>query len=268
MRRPLVVAAWCLAAMVGQPAAQEIAPEIAAETQGWSLRETLTPDEEYLLHNPAYDILVVRVLEADDRDGTNADPPAVTLEIEEVLRGPSRQGKVSARWYGPIWHEDLAPEGGTTKAWQSRPISGPTVGDRLIVFGAYGPEDAFTVQAHAVYRLTEANRQAVLDHAARTHSVPVFILLWVGMGASALGALTLFVVSFFARDPAGRAERLRLGVVACAVAALALYVIYESGVSPYAAIRIDLLLLWPAIGLALILGAISLILVLRAKRTR
>ena len=92
MRRPLVVAAWCLAAMVGQPAAQEIAPEIAGETQGWSLRETLTPDEEYLLSNPAFDILVVRVLEADDRDGTNADPPAVTLEIEEVLRGPSRQG--------------------------------------------------------------------------------------------------------------------------------------------------------------------------------
>jgi len=75
-------------------------------------------------------------------------------------------------------------------------------------------------------------------------------------------------VSFFAREPAGRAERLRLGVVACAVAAVGFYVIYESGVSPYAAIRIDLLLLWPAVGAALVLGAISLILVLRAKRTR
>ena len=228
----------------------------------------MTPDEEYLLQNPAYDILVVRVLEADDRDGTNADPPAVTLEIEEVLRGPSRQGKVSARWYGPIWHADLAPEGGTTKAWQSRPLSGPTVGDRLIVFGGVGPEGAFTVQAHAVYRLTEANRQAVLDHGARTHSAPVFILLWVGMGVSALGALTLFVVSFFARETAGRASRLRAGVVACAAAAVGFYVFYESGVSPYAAIRIDLLLLWPAVGAALVLGAISLILVLRAKRTR
>ena len=117
----------------------------------------MTPDQEYLLRNPAYDILVVRVLEADDRDGTNADPPAVTLEIEEVLRGPSRQGKVSARWYGPIWHEDLAPEGGTTEAWRNRPLSGPAVGDRLVVFGG-GPEDVFTVQAHAVYRMTEANR--------------------------------------------------------------------------------------------------------------
>jgi hypothetical protein len=270
MRRTLVVAAWCLAAMLGQAAAQESAsdgtPEITAETRGWSLRETLIPDEEYLLANPEFDILVVRVLEADDRDGTNADPPAVTLEIEEVLRGPSRQGTVSARWYGPIWHEDLAPEGGTAEAWQSRPLSGPTVGDRLIVFGGSGPEGVFTVQAHAVYRLTEANRQAVFEHAARTHSVPVFIALWVGMGASALGALTLFVVSFFAEEPAGRAERLRLGVVACAVAALVLYVIYESGISPYAAIRIDLLLLWPALGLAVVLGAISLVLILRAKR--
>jgi hypothetical protein len=74
------------------------------------------------------------------------------------------------------------------------------------------------------------------------------------------------VVSFFAEEPAGRAERLRLGVVACAVAALVLYVIYESGISPYAAIRIDLLLLWPALGLAVVLGAISLVLILRAKR--
>ena len=268
MRRTLVVAAWCLAAMVGQPAAQEIAPKVASETQGWSLRETLTPDEEYLLQNPAYDILVVRVLEADDRDGTNADPPAVMLEIEEVLRGPSRQGEIPARWYGPTWHEDLAPEGGTTKAWQSRPLSGPTVGDRLIVFGGAGPDDAFTVQAHAVYRLTEANRQAALEYAARTHSIPVFIVLWVGMGASVLGALTLFVVSFFARDSAGRAERLRLGVIAFAAAALGLYLFYESGVSPYAAICIDLLLLWPAVGIALILGAVSLVLILKAKRGR
>ena len=259
----LVVAASCLAAVIGQAAAQEQSREI----HGWALREALAPDQEYLLRNPAYDILIVRVLDVDDRGATNADPPAVTLEIEEVLRGPSRRGRVAARWQGPIWHEDLPPEGGTTEAWQNRPLSGPAVGDRLIVFGG-GPEDAFTVQAHAVYRLTAANRQAVLEHASRTHSVNAFIVLWVGMGACTLGALTVFIFSFFAQDRTGRAERLRLGVIAFAAAALGLYVYYESGVSPYAAIRIDLLLLWPAVGITLILGAISLVLILKAKRGR
>lgn len=266
MCRVLALALWCLAALHGQAAAQDTAPEIAGETQGWSLRETLSPEEEYLLDNPAFDILAVRILEVDERGATNADPPVATVEIEEVLRGPSRQGRVIARWYGPIRHGDVAPEGGMTEAWQGRPLSAPSVGDRLIVFGLGEPGGDFTVQAHAVYRLTEANRLAVLDHAARTHSVPVFIALWAGMGASALGALTLFVVSFFAQEPTGWVRRLRLGVIACAAAAVVFYLIYESGISPYAAIRIDLLLLWPALGLAVILGAISLVLILRAKR--
>ena len=38
------------------------------------------------------------------------------------------------------------------------------------------------------------------------------------MGACTLGALTVFIFSFFAQDRTGRAERLRLGVIAFAAA--------------------------------------------------
>jgi uncharacterized membrane protein YeaQ/YmgE (transglycosylase-associated protein family) len=47
-------------------------------------------------------------------------------------------------------------------------------------------------------------------------------------------------------------------VSALAVLTLGLYVFYETGISAYSNIRIDLIVIWPAVGAALVVGVVSL----------
>ena len=62
-------------------------------------------------------------------------------------------------------------------------------------------------------------------------------------------------------------HRLRLALWLVLFLVLPTYAFYESGVSIYTNIRVDLLLLWPAIGLTLAIGAISLLSEKRSAQT-
>ncbi len=62
----------------------------------------------------------------------------------------------------------------------------------------------------------------------------------------------LFALSLPHSVPEGRRRRLRLAVRLLPLAALGPYAFYESGVSVYTNIRVDLLLIYPALFVALL----------------
>lgn len=228
-----------------------------AQARAWEVRESLVVEKEYLLKNPAYDILVATVLAVDGTGATNANPPKVRLRVKEVLRGDDREDTIAAAWQAPVFHEDTKEGGGTTEAWQARPLTGPTVGAELIVF-SIGPPESLGILAWSVYRFTPQNRAGILEHAATERSASIQIPVLVLILAIPLAMVILFVRSLSAAVPEEKRRRLRRIDSVLAVLTLGLYVFYETGISVYSNIRIDLLVILPAVGGALILGALCL----------
>ena len=223
----------------------------------WEVRDTLAAEQESLLKNPAYDVLVVTVLGVEAADATNGNPPRVELRVEEVLRGEDRGPTVMVTWQAPVFHEDVKDSQGVTEGWKARPIESPEVAAKLIVF-SIGPTEAAGVQAWSVYRFSPQNRAVVLEHAATERSgqiqIPVFFLLL---------ALPVLIVILFVRTSSAKISprarrRLRHAVSALAVLTLGLYVFYESGISAYSNIRVDLIVVWPAVGIAIVVAGLAL----------
>ena len=228
-----------------------------APAHAWEVRDTLVAEKESLLRNPAYDILVVTVLAVETANATNGNPPRVELRVEEVLRGEDRGPTVMVAWQAPVFHEDVKDPGGVTEAWKARPLAGPEIAAKLIVF-SIGPAEAAGVQAWSVYRFSPQNRALVLEHAATERSgriqIPVFFLLL----ALPVVIVILFVRASSAKISPRARRRLRQAVSALAVLTLGLYVFYESGISVYSNIRVDLIVVWPAVGTAIVVGGLSL----------
>ena len=228
-----------------------------AQADAWEVRDTLEAEKESLLKNPAYDILVATVLAVEAADATNGKPPRVELRVEEALRGEDRGPTVVVDWQAPVFHEDIMDSEGVTEAWKARPLAGPEVAAKLIVF-AIGPVEAAAVQAWSVYRFSPQNRAVALEHAATERSariqIPVFFLIL----ALPVAIVILFVRTSSATISLRARRRLRNAVSALAVFTLGLYVFYESGISGYSNIRVDLIVIWPAVGTAIVLGGLGL----------
>jgi len=65
------------------------------QVHAWEVRDTLAAEEERLLKNPAFDVLVVTVLAVEETGATNGNPPGVELGVEEFLRGGDRTATVT-----------------------------------------------------------------------------------------------------------------------------------------------------------------------------
>ena len=228
-----------------------------AQARAWEVRDTLVADKESLLKNPAYDILVVTVLSVEPTGTTNANPPKVELSVEEVLRGEDRGATVMVTGQAPVFHEDTKDPGGVTEAWKVRPLAGPEVAAKLIVF-SIGPTEAAGVQAWSVYRFSPQNRAVVLEHAATERSGRIQIPLFFLLLALPVMIVILFVRASSAKISPRAQRRLRQVIFALAVLTLGLYVFYEFGISVYSNIRVDLIVVWPAVGAAMVVGVLSL----------
>ena len=228
-----------------------------AQADAWEVRDTLVAEKESLLRNPAYNIYVATVLAVEAADATNGNPPRVELRVEEALRGEDRGPTIMVTWQAPVFHEDVIDSQGVTEAWKARPLAGPEVAAKLIVF-AIGPVEAAAVQAWSVYRFSPQNRAVALEHAATERSgriqIPVFFLLL----ALPVAIMILFVRASSATISPRARRHLRNAVSALAVFTLGLYVFYESGISGYSNIRVDLIVIWPAVGTAIVLGGLGL----------
>lgn len=220
-----------------------------------------------LLENPHFDILVALVAEMSDEGATNANPPRGKLVIEEILRGRERLGPVLAQLSAPVRQQDYErPQEGKLKPeWFVRSFHGPKIGDRVIVFGNLDASGALIVQPEAVYRFSKENRDAVLRYMA-----PAERSAWIQAPiALLLLALPLIGLVFLLAQPISFvSDRMRRRLRRCnyvfPLIAAVLYAFYESGISIYTNIRVDLLLIWPALGLTGILALLTLIVDVRA----
>jgi hypothetical protein len=222
------------------------------------------------LHNPHFDILVVTVVAVENGPFTNENPPQGTVRIDERLRGGEKEGTVyPARWSGHIGAEDYADLGGERDGkwvmprikpeWAQRPLVAPSPGDRIIVFAA-GVAEFKSIWAQAAFRFSPENRDFAVAHMAppeRSAAIqtPAFLLVL-------LAPAICLILHFASRSTALSAHAkycLRLTLWLVLVLTPNVYAFYESGISIYTNIRVDLLLLWPAIGLTVLIGAASIL---------
>jgi hypothetical protein len=218
---------------------------------------------EPLLGNPHFDVLVVTVVEMRDEGATNAAPPRGRVRVEQTLRGRPRRGEAAAVWQPPVRHADLepAPSGRPapsrpTAEWQRRPLAAPGAGERVLVFALPADDGVLRVQSWAVYRATPENVAT-----ARRHMAPAERSWWL-QGPIAVVLLALPVAGIV-----GLVRR-RRWTYALPLAAGALYAYYESGISIYSNIRVDLLLLWPALGATVLVALLALALDLAGRVSR
>jgi hypothetical protein len=143
--------------------------------------------------------------------------------------------------------------------WHQRALVSPKPGDQVIVFAA-GVAEFKSIWVQAAFRLTPENRTFVMTHMAPAErsaviQTPAFLLVL-------LAPLACVILHMLLRSSAVSAPlkyRLRLALWLVLLLVLPVYAFYESGISIYSNIRVDLLLLWPAIALTLAIAAISLL---------
>ena len=221
------------------------------------------PPTEPLLQNPYFDILIVSIGEAGPAHATHRDPPRGRIVVEQVLRGRVTPGAHEARWEAPMRGDDYVrePDGRIRMkpGWYERPLPPPAPGERVIVFGNVVPSHPYRVLGWAVYRASADNVDI-----ARRHMAPAERAGWLQL------PLFLFVVAapVAALVVAVRGRR-RRWIYALALAAGGAYALYESGISSYTNIRVDLLAVVPALAaMALIAIVTPIVDLIRARGAR
>lgn len=230
------------------------------------------------LANPHFDILAVTVVEMEPGGFTNANPPKGKVRIDEVLRGDDKPGTVTATWRGgeTVGDYDPPPQnrggkytpGKLKPEWYTRPLEGPKVGDRLIVFKV-GEQSGGSFWIQYSYRFSDLDRELVLREMAPPERKD-----WTQLAAflAILACPFLSLACFLRlRAPSGAPSRRRMyqaAILLLPLLSLATYGYYESGISLYSNIRTDVLLLWPALALSFALWPALGIMHLLSSRKR
>jgi hypothetical protein len=193
---------------------------------GPSLIVETTSYAESLIQNPQITVMVVKVLRAGIVKGTNAAPPEGEFRVVQVLRGRyvppgDYRYKVSLH---RLSTEDAA-------VWDSTPVHGPVPGDGLIVFAYVGSQpvaegDIIPLQGPMIRDIPSLRTRVIesLEHDSKLQ-FPLFLLI---LASPALG--------FFRR----------FGWLSIPLA-FGAYRVYENSMSSAYDIRVDLLLIWPAL---------------------
>jgi hypothetical protein len=131
--------------------------------------EHVFSDEE-LLRNKVYNIIVAEVIEVDDKEAKNSNPPKVVLSVSQVLRGNWGHQTINAVWL-PIPH-DIDYGGGDAKQrleeWESIPMIGPKTGEKMILAGKFHDLEEssprlFFVSPRLQFPYSEEKKQWILN---------------------------------------------------------------------------------------------------------
>jgi hypothetical protein len=221
--------------------------------------------------NPHFDILIVTVISMDSGPFTNQKPPRGLARVDEVLRGDERSGATFPILWGgnsPPQYEEpgglrdgtyIAPRG-VKRDWAERPLAAPDIGDRFIVFDA-GVVQKGRISAQEAYRFTAENRDLVTKNMAPPERRGIvqglaFFLILVAPAA----CIWLHIRSRSSKLTDDQKGRARIALALTVPAAMADYAFYESGISIHSNIRVDLLVIWPALALTVAIACLSLVL--------
>ena len=218
---------WWNAEMWRKPAVRVVITvfvlvHVSVPGQAQDVREELPPNPSHFGH-PHIDGLAVTILQVND-DGT------ATVRIEEVLRGTQRKGVVSAVFSGQEKQARLK------------------IGERILLFGGVDETERTLYQQGSLFRFSEKNRERALKILAppdRTGPLQLGAFLLI----LAMPFIGKFLLRLSRSDSLSSRKRRWLTHFSKAVpiVALGVYVFYESGICGYCDIRIDLLLVGPAL---------------------
>lgn len=256
-----------------------IIPLIAFSSTADGIIEHLPPNLDHL-SNPHWDILVVTVDKINNDNTTNENPPKGRFSVDEVLRGKIKNKNLNLIWRAPdrpYDHEEWTKESNTKpfewyrrplkKEWYKTPLIGPKEGEKLIVF-TLEKKDLGNIDAEVVevYKFSDTNRRTVLENMVSPErkasvQIPLFLTILV----IPIISLILYITSS-AHYFTNKAIFYFL-IMSLSFMQFAIYPIYESGISIHSNIRIDLLLIYPAL-LSTIVILISLVLKIWKKKEK
>jgi len=226
--------------------ASEVFPEIYPDT--------------HTLKNPLMYIFVATVDELIPNQDKllGAEDMTGVLNVTEVVRGNNLEvGAISARWNRiekPI------------RVSRSQPPQSPRslkIGDKVIVFSWL--DDNGVAVVNYFYEFTDQNRRKIRTHMAKPERAPKFqLLLFLLMLIFPIIGIVALKLSFSPKIEQATARYLLLYSIVAPILTLVTYLIYESGISTYSNIRVDLLIIWPIVGASFILWLIPIYL---KKRT-
>ncbi|HEX9491046.1 MAG TPA: hypothetical protein VF930_12215 [Stellaceae bacterium] len=241
-----------------------------AQAQDQVVDERLDASMSAPLHNPHFDILVVTVVAIENGAFTSENPPQGLVRVDDSLRGDETAGTIyPARWSGHIRADDYEDQGGVRNGtwipprikpeWGQRPLVPPRPGDRVIVFAA-GVAEFKSIWAQAAFRFSPENRDFAVAHMASAErsaaiQTPAFLLIVL----TPVACVILHICSRSTAASERARSRVRLALWLALFLVPGLYAFYESGISIHTNIRVDLLLLWPAIALTMAIAAASLL---------
>ena len=110
-----------------------------------------------------WDVVVATVREVSAHAASHGNPPRVVLAVHEVLRGDPKADRGRAIWAPPPHDVDYGPVETNPRyvAWSKTPMAGPTVGDKMILWGRMAPDKggkAFRTISWARFPYSKAKR--------------------------------------------------------------------------------------------------------------
>ena len=184
------------------------------------------------IRNPAYDFWTVTIIELVNQQGTNKKSPLVRFRIDKVVAGNSKPATIIGSWPSPIH---------------------PKVSQKFIIVtlpDIEPPTDI--VPIFAIYKFTSENIKRVHSYMTPRYPVYVVVICFALIVLMPLVGVFLLVKKYPPKV-----------IVWIPLLSIGAYLYYERGVSPYAAIRIDLLLILPILVFTVLLWCMSF-----AKRFR
>ena len=120
------------------------------------------------------DVVVATVKQVENQDATQGDPPRVTLEVHEVLRGDPKIDRARGVWTPPPFDNDTA--GGEEyrrelARWKAVPFKVPKAVTNFVLWGeSAGPKEKPTFQVYSwhAYPFTPAKRKWAIDDIRQT----------------------------------------------------------------------------------------------------
>jgi len=233
---------------------------LAANAKEFTPQQTLAASDRGLL-DWGQTVLRVEITQGSVV-GSNESPPTVGFKIIEVLRsGNFFPGALRAQMVG-LWLEDPAGGdqwqqnnlAGTLDQWSAIATVSPPVGTKLIVFIYPEQETKFNfLSKDSVFADTPVNRATALTYAAKEpllHRMSE-MAFWLAFLFSLAGLLALFYSPLLASG--------------LSILAWPSYCIYNTQVHVSSNISIDLLFLYPALGVASLTAFAGVVLWLKSN---
>jgi len=189
------------------------------------IKDVVGRNDSYI-RNPAYDFWAVTIIELVNQQGTNKKLPLVRFRIDKVVAGNSKPVTIIGSWPSSV---------------------PPKVSKKFIIVTLphiEPPPDIVPILA--IYKFTSENIKRV--HSYMTPRYPVYVVVICFSFIALMPLVGVFLL--FKKYPPKV-------IVWTPLLSIGAYLYYERGVSPYAAIRIDLLLILPILVFAVLLWCMS-----------